>query len=99
MYKDLVESIIQAVRTSEDIERGVGIEPLLKEFAYEVESLGEEARADRIRKISAYYMNILRNSNSINVAYRATRKWAMQAYVQHHIQKRRAELGLDKTTS
>lgn len=99
MYKDLVESIIQAVRTSEDIDRGVGIEPLLKEFAYEVESLGEEARADRVKKISAYYMNILKNSHSITVAYRATRKWAMMAYVQHHIQKRRAELGLGEATA
>ena len=93
---DLVEYMVKCIRLSEGIERGVGLEPLIQEFVDEVESLGPDVRANRIEKITAYYNSILKKSGQVTTAYRATRQWAIGAFIQHQIQKRREDYGLDK---
>jgi len=81
----------------EVLDKGQGLDPLLEEFVYDVTSLPEEAKIKRIRQISDYYNEIYSRSGRVDVAYLETRKWAMKIYVQHHIQKRRKELGLKES--
>ena len=82
----------------ESYDRGQGLEPLLQEFVYDVSSLPEEARVNRIRSISDYYKEVCARSGRANIAYDETRKWAMKTYVQHHIRKIRREYGLEESS-
>jgi len=96
---EMIDYIIKSVQIIEGIERGTGIEPLIQEFVDEIETLGPEVRSDRIKKITAYYQEILKRSGEVKTAYKVTRDWAMGAFVKHHVNKIRKEYGLEESTS
>jgi len=75
-------------------DRGIGIEPLLQEFVYEVPSMTPEASHNRISNITSYYATVLSRTGDVRMAYDITRKWAMRAFVQSDIKKIRKRAGL-----
>jgi len=98
MFRESVDYIKESMDISEGIERGVGLESLLQEFAYDMASLSEEDKTNRIKKITSYYMVLLDKTKNVPKAYRETRKWANQIYVQHHAKNIRKGYGLEEKT-
>ena len=70
-------------RTDEDT--GVGLEPLLHEFVYDVSDLTDADKKSRIAKITGYYKALYDRSKSLYVAYGKTRDWAKKLFVMPYV--------------
>jgi hypothetical protein len=84
-----VRRLFEIFRTDEDT--GVGLEPLLHEFAYDVASLSDEDKQARVAKITGYYKALYDRSKSLYVAYGKTRDWAKKIFVAPYV-----KVALDK---
>ena len=79
-----MRKLFELFRTDEDT--GIGLEPLLYEFAYDVSDLSDEDRQDRIAKITGYYKAIYnRSRGNLYVAYGKTRDWAKKLFVMPYV--------------
>lgn len=97
-FINLVEELKRiGLAEAEAFDLGIGLDPLLNEFVYNIPSLPDEAKIHRLRTIAEYYKKIYNQSGNVKLAYTETRKWAMQTFVKHHIDKRRKELGLTES--
>ena len=78
--------LFEIFRTDEDT--GIGLEPLLYEFAYEVYGLSDEEKQNRAAKITAYYKAIYdRSKGNLYLAYGKTRDWAKKIFVAPYVKK------------
>jgi hypothetical protein len=77
--------LFEILRTDEDT--GVGLEPLLHEFAYDIADLSDADRKSRIAKITGYYRALYDRSKSLYVAYGKTRDWAKKLFITPYLKK------------
>jgi hypothetical protein len=83
-YSRLVENIIKDIRESDE---GVGYEPLIREFVYDVNTLTPEEKTEREIKIKGYYQSIYNRTNNLRQAYNLTKKWATKIFLTPYVKK------------
>ena len=67
------------VEYTDDQDRGIGLDPLLKEFVYDT-MLPPEHAHKRVDTITSYYNEVLKRTKNVVAAYNITRKWAKDIY-------------------
>jgi hypothetical protein len=78
-YNNLSERILR------EQEEGYGLEPILREFIWDVSILKAEEQEERKSKITRYYQAIYGRTHNLKQAYNITKNWCNKIFVSTYI--------------